>query len=228
MATVILVRHGRTAANAAAVLAGRSKGVHLDEVGNEQALLAAQRLAGVRLARLVTSPLERTRETAAAIARAQSEKLRPVNDKAIIEVDYGDWQGQKLKDLAKQELWRSVQNQPSTVTFPNGESLASVSARAVSAVRRHDAQVSETAAVWALISHGDVIKLILAESLGTHLDQFQRIVVDPGSVSVIHFGSERPYVLSTNTRSGEVAIPSSAPQAVVGGGAGTAPGSAEF
>lgn len=223
MATVILVRHGRTTANATAVLAGRTQGVVLDEVGRAQASRAGERLSPLRLSRLVTSPLERTRETADAIAAAQSGDLAAVPDEGVVEVDYGEWQGRSLKELAADELWTSVQHQPSAVTFPGGESLVAAAARAVTAVHRHDAEVASEHgddAVWALVSHGDILKAVLADALGSHLDQFQRIVVDPGSISMIRYTAERPYVLAVNTHEGTVALPPVTADAVPGGGAG--------
>jgi probable phosphomutase (TIGR03848 family) len=236
MATVILVRHGRTDANANGVLAGRQKGVHLDDLGKEQAARAGERLAGTRLARIVTSPLERTRETAAAIARAQAEPPRPVSERRLLECDYGEWQGRPIKELARHKLWRTVQQQPSAATFPGGESMRSVAARAVDAVRRHDAEVTAEhgdAAVWVAVSHGDVIKAIVGDALGQPLDLFQRIVVDPGSVTVVRYAADRPFVLATNTHVGDVAdwAPTRTSgrarrgrsDAVVGGGAGPTP-----
>lgn len=237
MATVILVRHGRTDANATGLLAGRQKGVHLDDVGREQAARAGERLAGTRLARLVTSPLERTRETAAAIARAQATPLRPVSERRLLECDYGEWQGRPIKELAKDKLWKTVQHQPSAMTFPGGESMRSVAARAADAVRRHDAEVTAehgSGAVWAAVSHGDVIKTIVGEALGQPLDLFQRIVVDPGSITVVHYAADRPFVLATNTHVGDVAawtptrgrgrsVRRATSDAVVGGGAGPVP-----
>lgn len=223
MATVILVRHGRTTANATAVLAGRAEGVVLDDVGREQVARAGDRLAPLRLARLVTSPLERTRETADAIAAGQAADIQPHVDVGVVEVDYGEWQGRSLKELAGDELWKVVQRQPSAVTFPGGESLVAAAARAVSAVRRHDAEVSSQHgedAVWALVSHGDILKAVLADALGSHLDQFQRIVVDPGSISVVRYTADRPYVLAVNTHQGPVALPPVSADAVPGGGAG--------
>ncbi|QBX57097.1 MSMEG_4193 family putative phosphomutase [Nocardioides seonyuensis] len=223
MATVILVRHGRTTANATAVLAGRAEGVVLDDVGREQVARAGDRLATLRLARLVTSPLERTCETADAIAAGQAADIQPLVDEGVVEVDYGEWQGRSLKELAGDELWKVVQRQPSAVTFPGGESLVAAAARAVSAVRRHDAEVSSQHgddAVWALVSHGDILKAVLADALGSHLDQFQRIVVDPGSISVVRYTADRPYVLAVNTHQGPVALPPVSADAVPGGGAG--------
>ena len=207
MPTVILVRHGRSSANATGVLAGRLPGVHLDETGVRQAVAVGERLAGVRLAAAVTSPLERCRETCKEITGRQGASLRAGTDKQLSECDYGEWQGRPLKELAREKLWKTVQAQPSAATFPGGESMRAMQDRAVAAVRRHDARIAAEhgeGAVWLAVSHGDVIKSILADALGTHLDLFQRIHVDPGSVSIIRYGDTRPFVLGTNTHGGDL------------------------
>jgi 2,3-bisphosphoglycerate-dependent phosphoglycerate mutase len=232
MATVILTRHGRTAANASGVLAGRSKGVHLDDLGREQARAAAGRLEGLPLAAVVTSPLERCRETAKLLAPGTRAEV----ERGLTECDYGSWTGQELKTLAKDKLWRVVQSQPSAARFPEGESLQEMSARAVAAVRARDARMEEEHgphAVWVAVSHGDVIKALVADALGLHLDAFQRIVVDPGSLSVISYSPQRSFVLSTNSTAGSLAHLGRPParkgrrsaraEAVPGGGAGPAP-----
>ena len=201
VALAILVRHGRTAANTDGVLAGRAPGVHLDETGRRQAEEVGRRLAGLPLTRIVSSPLERTLETAQAIAAARTPRPRIRRDKGLIECGYGDWTGRKLKDLTKQKLWRAVQNHPSAVTFPSGESMIQMQTRAIAAVRRWDAEVQREAGpsgIWVGVSHGDVIKAIVADALGLHLDQFQRIVIGPGSVSVIEYTDQRPFVLHVN------------------------------
>lgn len=237
MATLILVRHGRTTANSSGVLAGRSPGVRLDEVGEQQAARAGERLAGVRLAALVTSPLERCRQTAKAIAAKQAGGATVVREKDLTEVDYGEWTGEALKTLGKQPLWKVVQGHPSAATFPQGESLAAMSARAVAAVRRWDTRLEAEhgpEAVWAAVSHGDVIKAVLADALGMHLDAFQRIVVDPAAVSVVRYTAGRPFVLTMNTHEGDLGHLQPKPaakgrrrrtassDAAVGGGAGPA------
>jgi probable phosphomutase (TIGR03848 family) len=207
MPTVILVRHGRSTANATGVLAGRLPGVHLDDAGVKQASAVGERLAGVRLAAAVSSPLERCRETAREITTRQAETLRAGTDKQLSECDYGEWQGRALKDLAREKLWKTVQAQPSAATFPGGESMRAMQDRAVAAVRRHDARVAAEHgpdAVWLAVSHGDVIKSILADALGTHLDLFQRIHVDPASVSIVRYTESRPFVLGTNTHAGDL------------------------
>jgi probable phosphomutase (TIGR03848 family) len=233
MATLILVRHGRTTANAGGTLAGRLPGVRLDDTGEEQVRRIGERLAAVPVAALVSSPLERCKQTARAIAVAHPTTLRVASDKGLSECDYGDWQGRALKDLAKEPLWKTVQTQPSAAVFPGGESMVTMQSRAVSAVRRHDAAVEAEhgpGAVWVAVSHGDIIKSILADALGMHLDLFQRIHVDPASVSIISYTSTRPYVLASNTHAGDLSWLTPKPgrkrrtsrkaDAAVGGGAG--------
>jgi probable phosphomutase (TIGR03848 family) len=237
MATVILVRHGRTTANATGILAGRSEGVRLDEVGVEQAAVAARRLAGVPLAAVVSSPLERCRQTASAILAEQNGSPAPVLelglelDDGITECGYGDWTGRPLRELAEEPLWKVVQSQPSAVVFPGGESMAAMQARAVAAVRRRDAEIEAEhgpQAVWVAVSHGDIIKSLLADALGLHLDLFQRIGVGPASLSIVRYSSARPEVVATNTEAGDLSWLRAAPApdpagAAVGGGAGHAP-----
>jgi probable phosphomutase (TIGR03848 family) len=239
VATVILVRHGRTSANVGGVLAGRTRGVRLDEAGLAQAARTAERLAAVPLSAVVSSPLERCKQTAQVVLRAQrraGRDLRMLTDKGLTECDYGDWQGRPLKELAKEPLWKVVQAQPSAATFPGGESLGAMQARVVDAVRRRDAAVEKEhgpGAVWAAVSHGDLVKALLADALGMHLDLFQRLHVDPASISIVRYTAARPFVLATNTHDGDLAwlapplkkgrrrtVPSS--DAAVGGGSGPA------
>ncbi|MDN5892608.1 MAG: MSMEG_4193 family putative phosphomutase [Nocardioides sp.] len=208
MATLILVRHGRSTANTAGVLAGRSSGVSLDDTGRTQAEAAARRLAGVTLARIVSSPLERCRHTAKAIASAQPERPAVRTERGITECDYGEWTGRAIAELSREKVWKVVQEQPSAATFPGGESLQAMMARAVATVRRIDAEVTADHgqdAVWLAASHGDVIKSILADAFGMHLDLFQRINVDPSSLSIIRYTQTRPQVLATNTHEGDLA-----------------------
>ena len=233
VATVILVRHGRTTANTSGVLAGRTRGVRLDETGAAQAARTAERLAVVPLVAIVTSPLERCRQTAKAILAAQEGSPATATERGITECDYGSWQGKALRDLAKEPLWRTVQTQPSAAAFPDGESMSAMQARSVSAVRRLDALYEAEhgpGAVWVAVSHGDIIKSVLADALGMHLDLFQRLQVDPASVSIVRYTGTRPYVLATNTHAGDLSWLKPQPKksrrrkkpddAAVGGGAG--------
>ena len=226
MATVILVRHGRTTANVNGVLAGRAVGVRLDTIGCDQAADTAERLAAVPLVAVVSSPLERCQQTARMILDRQTDSPVALVEEGITECDYGQWQGRSLSELAKETLWSVVQTQPSAAEFPGGESLATMQARSVAAIRRHDAAFEAQhgpGAVWVAVSHGDIIKSILADALGMHLDLFQRINVGPGSVSIVRYGDSRPGVLTTNTDAGDLSwLRNSVPvtDAPVGGGSG--------
>ncbi len=226
MATVILVRHGRTTANATGLLAGRSFGVSLDQIGRDQAALTGERLATVPLVAVVSSPLERCQQTAQHILDRQTGTPFTEDDPDLIECDYGQWQGRTLTDLATEDLWPLVQSQPSAVVFPGGESMAAMQARSVAAIRRHDAAFEAEhgpEAVWVAVSHGDIIKSILADALGMHLDLFQRINVGPASVSIVTYGAGRPSVHATNTDAGDLSWLSKGTHsgdAPVGGGAG--------
>ena len=230
MTTVILLRHGRTTANAAGVLAGWTPGVQLDEAGAEQVRGVGERLAMVPLAAVVSSPLERCRQTADAVAAGRD--LAVQDDERLGEARYGDWTGRTIKELSKDPLWKVVQQHPSAAVFPGpeGEGLAQTQVRAVAAVREWNAKLGPDA-VWLACSHGDVIKAILADALGLHLDQFQRIVADPASISVVTYTETRPFVVRVNDTGGDVSglIPpprrrrrkTASSDAVVGGGAGT-------
>jgi probable phosphomutase (TIGR03848 family) len=198
MATLILLRHGRTTSNAAGTLAGRTP-VELDEAGQNQARAVGERLRDLPLAAVVSSPLIRCRQT---VALALPAAVPEIED-GLTECGYGDWEGQALKKLAKEPLWRLVQQHPAAVTFPGeqGESMAAMSARAVSAVRSWDTRIATVHgpdALWLACSHGDVIKAIIADALGVHLDQFQRIMVDPASVTVIRYTPGRPFLVRLN------------------------------
>ncbi|MCW2748123.1 MAG: histidine phosphatase [Nocardioidaceae bacterium] len=226
MATVILVRHGRTTANASGVLAGRTAGVRLDDIGRTQAARTGERLGVVPLVAVVSSPLERCRQTAKAILAHQTGSPETPIERAITECDYGEWQGRKLSELAKEELWKIVQSHPSAAAFPGGESMATMQARSVAAIRRLDAAFEAEhgpQAVWVAVSHGDIIKSILADALGMHLDLFQRINVSPASASIVRYSANRPDVVATNTDAGDLSWLRAAPSAgdaPVGGGAG--------
>jgi probable phosphomutase (TIGR03848 family) len=204
--TLILLRHGRSSANVAGVLAGRTPGVELDDKGREQAEKVVERLAGVPIAEIISSPMLRCEQTVAPLAKDRG--LVPSTEPELAEVDYGSWTGGSLKTLSKEPLWRVVQAHPSAAVFPDGEGLAGMQARAVAAVRRHDARIAAEhgpQSVWLACSHGDVIKAVLADALASHLDNFQRIMVDTCSISVVHYTETRPFVARVNDLGGDVA-----------------------
>jgi probable phosphomutase (TIGR03848 family) len=202
VSTVVLVRHGRTAANATGVLAGWSPGVFLDDEGEAQVERVAQAISSVELNALITSPLDRTQQTAEAILAGQrASGYQPGFhvEPRVGECHYGEWTGRPLEELSSDPLWAAVQAHPSSVTFPGnaGESMAQMQLRATSAIREWNATLGPDA-LYCVVSHGDVIKAILADALGMHLDHFQRIQVDPASISIVHYSSLRPFVVRTN------------------------------
>ncbi|QUR67951.1 histidine phosphatase family protein [Mycobacterium spongiae] len=205
--TVILLRHGRSTSNTAGVLAGRSEGVDLDDKGREQADGLIDRVGDLPIRAVACSPMLRCRRTVEPLAAALC--LEPLIDERLAEVDYGDWTGQKIGDLVNEPLWRVVQAHPSAAVFPGGEGLAQVQARAVAAVRDRDRQLAHeyggedggeqgSDVLWVACTHGDVIKAVIADALGMHLDSFQRITADPGSISVVRYTPLRPFVLHLN------------------------------
>ncbi|MFV0462914.1 MAG: MSMEG_4193 family putative phosphomutase [Nostocoides sp.] len=236
MTLCLLIRHGHSESNAAGVLSGRMPAVALTERGRAQAHAVGAALASVPLTALVSSPLERCLETAAAIAAGQ-QALAVTQDEELIECAYGAWTGRTLADLAKEPLWRQVQQRPETVTFPPStsfasESFADMGERAVAAMARHDAAVSQAHgpdAVWAAVTHGDLAKSVVNDAVGAPFRHMQRLVIDPGSVTAIRYTAERPYLLGLNmdpTRVADLvrALAGSSTDAVPGGGAGGAAG----
>jgi len=237
--TVIFVRHGRSTSNTAGTLAGWMPGVFLDATGEVQADGVGQRLASASLpvVEIVSSPLDRCVQTADRLAASLPEHVVRSLHVGLGECRYGAWTGRPISELAKEELWKVVQDRPSEARFPDGaaypsESMAEMQARALEAVREVDARIAESHgkdAVWVAVSHGDVIKSILSHATGAQLDDFQRINVDPASVSVVRYTSRKPFVLRLNDVGGDLAglRPPEKPavddgDAEVGGGSGAA------
>lgn len=181
MATIILVRHGENDWVKKHRLAGWIEGVHLNDNGRNQAEEAAQRLTQLPITAVYSSPVTRCMETAVPIA--QAHQLDIIQLEAVGEVRYGDWEGKKIKKLAKDKRWFVVQFFPSRMRFPNGEALREVQFRAIQALEELANQHSDEVIV--VVSHADLIKLVLAHYLGTHIDLFQRIMIAPASVSVV-------------------------------------------
>jgi probable phosphomutase (TIGR03848 family) len=227
--TLLLVRHGLTALTGP-VLAGWTPGLSLDDRGRAQVQALADRLAPLPLDAVISSPLDRCLETAAAVtARLRRPAGEIVQDERFGEVRYGDWTGRPLEELAKEPLWRTVQAHPSAAVFPGGESLAAAQHRAVTAVRDWNARVAAVAgpdARYLVCSHGDIIKAIVADALGLHLDQFQRIEVAPASLTVLRYTELRPFVVRVNDTGGTVQDllpPAEGTDGTPGGAGGDAP-----
>lgn len=199
--TVLLVRHGQTPTTGQS-LPGRAKGLHLSDKGREQAAEVAERLAAFpKIDAIYASPLERTRETAAPLAKKLRQRV--VIDKGLIECDFGDWTGAKLADLMKKPEWATVQRAPSTFRFPSGESFTEMQVRITTAL--DSIRLRHPGGVVVCFSHADPIKAALAHAMGTHLDLFQRIVVSTCSVSALAYGTGSPIVLTVNSTGGSLA-----------------------
>jgi probable phosphomutase (TIGR03848 family) len=224
MTRILLIRHAHSVANDRGILAGRSAGVVLTDHGKKQAIELAKRLQGISIASMHISPIERCHLTMAPFLDAATPAKRPkvfITDD-LSEVDYGKWTGKKLSSLYRHKLWKTVQNRPSAMYFPDGEGLANVQVRAMRALHR----AAATPGNQILVSHGDVIKSIVAAVLGTHLDNFQKIVIDPASVTVLDFDGTDFRVITLNSTTAAIAdlVPAkkkSIGNALLGGGSGS-------
>jgi probable phosphomutase (TIGR03848 family) len=194
MTILLLIRHGQNDWVSKKRLAGRIAGVHLNAEGRKQAQQTAERLAHLPIKAIYSSPLERCWETAEAIAEPHQLPILELDE--VAEVRYGQWEGEKLKKLAKQPEWAAVQHFPSRFRFPDGESLLEVQQRAVAALERVCSKHEKE--MIAVVSHADVIKLVLAHYLGVHIDLFQRIGLSPAAVSVVALSKHGVQVLRIN------------------------------
>jgi probable phosphomutase (TIGR03848 family) len=203
MTRILLIRHAHSVANDRGILAGRAAGVVLTEHGSSQAIDLAERLKGVAISKIYISPLERCHLTINPLLKKIPVKLRPKIEitEDLSEVDYGKWTGKKLSSLYREKLWKVVQSRPSAMYFPDGEGLANVQVRAMRAV--HSAAAGTGLQI--IVSHGDVIKSIVAAVLGTHLDNFQKIVIDPASITVLDFDGTDFRVLTLNNTATPIA-----------------------
>lgn len=222
---LVLIRHAHSEANAAGILSGRLPNVHLSEKGLKQSEDLALRLGNFQVSNLRISPMERCFETIApwinSIVLPNNSKFSPIIDQELTEVDYGAWSGKKLAVLSKNRLWKTVQESPSRMYFPNGEGIAQMQSRAMKSV--HEAISTKSKGSAVIVSHGDVIKSIVASALGMHLDEFQRIVIDPASVSILDFSTIKPRVLLLNDSRSVITELVAAPKRaknLLGGGSG--------
>jgi probable phosphoglycerate mutase len=219
---LVLIRHAHSEANAKGVLSGRLPGIHLSDKGKEQSALLARRLGQFPIKQLRTSPMVRCLETIEPWLSENKGKIKaPIVDENLSEVDYGKWSGKKLAVLSTNKLWKVVQESPSAMYFPEGEGLAHMQQRAMASV--HESLDTKGKGAVVLVSHGDVIKAIIASALGMHLDDFQRIVIDPASISILEFHNKKARILLLNDVRSTVTDSLRAPkrnQNLLGGGAG--------
>lgn len=194
---ILLVRHGQTPTTGT-VLPGRAPGLHLSERGRAQAEAVAERLAGLPVQAIYSSPLERARQTAEPAAARTGLEVR--EEAGLLECDFGDWTGASLAGLAALPEWQTVQHNPSAFRFPNGEGFSGMQARMVGTIE--NLRAAHPGAVVVCFSHADPIKAAVAHAVGTHLDLFQRIMISPASVSAISYADgQAPAVLTVNSTS---------------------------
>ena len=192
--TVLFIRHGENEWSKSNKLAGRTPGVHLNEYGKLQAEALGKRLAGAKLDVIYASPLERTMETAQAVAQHHNLQIRECP--GIMEVDYGAWTGAEIKKLTKEKEWHTIQFYPSGASFPGGETMYQMQSRFVQEVNRMvAAHPGETVVI---VGHADLIKAAVAHYLGVHFDLFQRIVISTASITTISFTPVGPRVVAMN------------------------------
>lgn len=222
---LVLIRHAHSESNAAGVLSGRIPNVHLSAKGVKQSKQLSQRLGSFPIAQMRISPMERCFETVSPwineFVLATNPKFEPLIDPMLNEVDYGDWSGKRLATLSRKKEWKTVQESPSRMYFPGGEGIAAMQARVMKSV--HEVASLPDSKVAVFVSHGDVIKSIVASALGMHLDEFQRIIIDPASVSVIEYNSVKPRILLVNDTRAVVTDLLKAPKRsknLLGGGSG--------
>jgi len=217
--TIYLLRHGHSTANAKSILAGRDASVSLSPRGIEQAQSVMQELEGKNFANIYSSPMPRCLETLQPFVRKSKSKIVKVD--GFLEMEYGDWSGKKLLTLSRKKLWNDIQSRPSLVRFPNGESFTEMQSRALESVKEAAIPGKEIL----ICSHGDVIKAIVAGLLGLHLDNFQRLTIDPASITVIELSADSAQIRKMNSTAHlkETKSPNGKRSALnLGGGSGAA------
>lgn len=222
---LVLIRHAHSESNASGVLSGRLPNVHLSDKGVKQAAQLSIRLGSFPVAQLRVSPMERCFETISPwlndVILKETPNFEVRIDPSLNEVDYGSWSGKKLSALSRKKEWRTVQESPSRMYFPQGEGIAQMQARAMSAV--HEIANLSGSKTAVIVSHGDVIKSIVASALGMHLDEFQRVIIDPASISIIEYSAIKPRILLLNDTRGTITDVLQTPKRarnLLGGGAG--------
>ena len=218
MARIVLLRHAHSVANEKNLLAGRTPGIALSKTGRDQALQLVNRLGAITFDEIAVSPMQRCRETIDPWLTSSNGKSRVVTDDSISEVDYGSWSGKSLASLRRKSQWKVVQDFPSQMVFPEGESLLEMQGRALSCFYRLNAVKGKGPRL--LVSHGDVIKSIVAHCLGMHLDQFQRLVIEPASITIIDTDNGMSRLVRFNDAKGFLASNSSSNQSAIGGSTG--------
>lgn len=218
MARIVLLRHAHSVANEKNILAGRISGISLSSKGKDQAHSLVERIGKTKFDHIAISPLQRCKETISPWINSHGGKTPVTIDEGFTEVDYGSWSGKSLTVLRKKSLWKTVALHPSQMVFPEGESLLEMQSRALASFYSLNAVRGKNARL--LVSHGDVIKSIVAHCLGMHLDQFQRLIIEPASVTIIDTDNGMSRLIRFNDTSGNLGADSSSATAAIGGSTG--------
>ena len=202
MTTFLLLRHAHSTANGAGVLAGRTSGILLSDLGRKQSRALNRTLSDIDPRYIFSSPLERCLQTVEPLARRMNKKVRALD--GLIEMDYGLWTGKKLRHLAREPLWKKIQKEPTSVIFPEGESFTQAWRRIEKTLR--DLQSKYPKSTLLLCTHGDITKMAIAMTVGIPLNDFQRIVVDPASLSVIHWEGRERTLIESNRKLARIEV----------------------
>jgi len=223
VARLIFIRHAHSIANEAGILSGQLPGISLSKKGAKQAEELVERIGAVEFDSVRVSPMQRCEETISPWVKSKYSKgmKRYLVDDALVEVDYGNWSGRKLSSLSREKLWGEIQSRPSAVEFPSGEKMKAMQKRAISSITQ---AVNESKkGTHLFVSHGDVVKAMVASLLKMKLDDFQTLVIDPASITVIEYSGIKPRVLLLNDTRGHVSDLLQAPKRsknLLGGGSG--------
>lgn len=223
MKIIYLVRHGRSTANQKGLLAGRTPNVKLDEIGTAQAESLGNFFSEKQIHKLVSSPLERCLVTAEKISQHQKKPINLIKSDEFLECDYGSWSNKKINKLSSLPLWKTIQQAPSQVTFPQGESMMQMATRASNGLMNLISNLRKSEQNLVIVTHADLIKALLANALGMHLDHFQKIIIDPASISTLTYQDNKLFVAGVNDKAHLKLIDNKtlAPSgAILGGGAG--------
>ena len=218
MSRIVLLRHAHSTANLKNVLAGRTEGIALSSKGENQAAELVERIGKSRFDAVVVSPIQRCSQTIAPWLATYGKGVVPLVDEGFSEVDYGTWTGKSLAVLQRNKLWKIVQEHPSQMIFPEGESLMEMQSRAIASFHRVNALKGKNPRL--IVSHGDVIKSIVAHVLGMHLDEFQRLVIEPASMTVIETQNGISRLISFNDQKSIISGKESKVSFALGGSTG--------
>jgi probable phosphomutase (TIGR03848 family) len=221
VARLVFIRHAHSTANDAGILSGQLPGISLSKKGRKQAQDLVDRIGASSFDSVRVSPMQRCEETIAPwINSHYSRGMKSYQiDESLIEMDYGSWSGRKLSSLSREKMWKQIQERPSTVQFPQGERMKAMQKRALTSIS--DALLEKKNGTHLFVSHGDVLKAVVASLLKMKLDDFQTLVIDPASVTVIDFDGVKSRLLAFNDTHSPIAPLTSmekSTKALLGGG----------